>query len=182
MARSLSPARVCINVSWSPMSFPEFKDIKDKVRAGEPLDFDDGMALFQHPNLLDLGTACQRGARASARPADLLQPQHAHQRHQRVRGQLQVLFVRTPETRRRGRLHLESGRSLGAPARPRPGQGSHHRDPHRQRSARRLALLVLHGAAGGAQADQSHAFTSRPSPRWRSSSSISTTVCQWPRF
>lgn len=36
------------------MSFPEFKDIKNKVRAGEPLDFDDGMALFQHPNLLDL--------------------------------------------------------------------------------------------------------------------------------
>jgi aminodeoxyfutalosine synthase len=34
------------------MSFPE---IKDKVRAGEPLGFEDGVALFQHPNLLELG-------------------------------------------------------------------------------------------------------------------------------
>jgi aminodeoxyfutalosine synthase len=36
------------------MSCPEFKDIKDKVLASEPLGFDDGVALFQHPNLLDL--------------------------------------------------------------------------------------------------------------------------------
>jgi aminodeoxyfutalosine synthase len=32
-----------------------FSAIRDKVRAGEPLGFDDGVALFQHPNLLDLG-------------------------------------------------------------------------------------------------------------------------------
>ena len=29
--------------------------IRDKVRAGEPLGFDDGVALFRHPNLLDVG-------------------------------------------------------------------------------------------------------------------------------
>jgi aminodeoxyfutalosine synthase len=29
--------------------------IKDKVLAGEPLDFEDGVALYHHPNLLDLG-------------------------------------------------------------------------------------------------------------------------------
>jgi aminodeoxyfutalosine synthase len=32
-----------------------FAEIKDKVRAGEPLGFDDGVALFEHPNLLELG-------------------------------------------------------------------------------------------------------------------------------
>jgi aminodeoxyfutalosine synthase len=32
-----------------------FFAIRDKVRAGEPLGFDDGVALFQHPNLLDVG-------------------------------------------------------------------------------------------------------------------------------
>jgi aminodeoxyfutalosine synthase len=32
-----------------------FSEIEAKVRGGEPLGFDDGLALFQHPNLLDLG-------------------------------------------------------------------------------------------------------------------------------
>jgi aminodeoxyfutalosine synthase len=32
-----------------------FQAIRDKVLAGEPLDFDDGVALYRHPNLLDLG-------------------------------------------------------------------------------------------------------------------------------
>jgi aminodeoxyfutalosine synthase len=32
-----------------------FSEIKDKVRAGEPLGFEDGVALFQHPNLLEIG-------------------------------------------------------------------------------------------------------------------------------
>jgi aminodeoxyfutalosine synthase len=32
-----------------------FSEIKDKVRAGEPLGFDDGVALFHHPNLLEIG-------------------------------------------------------------------------------------------------------------------------------
>jgi aminodeoxyfutalosine synthase len=32
-----------------------FSAIRDKVRAGEPLGFDDGVALFLHPNLLDVG-------------------------------------------------------------------------------------------------------------------------------
>ncbi len=31
-----------------------FSEIKDKVRAGEPLGFDDGVALFHHPNLLEI--------------------------------------------------------------------------------------------------------------------------------
>jgi aminodeoxyfutalosine synthase len=32
-----------------------FLEIIDKLRAGEPLGFADGVALFQHPNLLELG-------------------------------------------------------------------------------------------------------------------------------
>ena len=30
--------------------------IRDKIRDGEPLSFEDGVALYRHPNLLDLGT------------------------------------------------------------------------------------------------------------------------------
>ena len=30
--------------------------IKDRIRDGEPLTFDDGVALFRHPNLLEVGT------------------------------------------------------------------------------------------------------------------------------
>jgi aminodeoxyfutalosine synthase len=32
-----------------------FAAIRDKVRAGEPLSADDGVALFEHPNLLEVG-------------------------------------------------------------------------------------------------------------------------------
>ena len=32
-----------------------FQEIQAKVRAGEPLDFADGVALYQHPNLLEVG-------------------------------------------------------------------------------------------------------------------------------
>jgi aminodeoxyfutalosine synthase len=32
-----------------------FSYVRDKVLAGEPLDFDDGVALYRHPNLMELG-------------------------------------------------------------------------------------------------------------------------------
>src|SRR5450759_64322 len=32
-----------------------FQEIQAKVHAGEPLVFDDGVALFRHPNLLEVG-------------------------------------------------------------------------------------------------------------------------------
>jgi aminodeoxyfutalosine synthase len=32
-----------------------FEQIRDKVRAAEPLSFEDGVALYQHPNLMELG-------------------------------------------------------------------------------------------------------------------------------
>jgi aminodeoxyfutalosine synthase len=32
-----------------------FAQIRDKVRAAEPLSFDDGVALYAHPNLMELG-------------------------------------------------------------------------------------------------------------------------------
>ena len=34
---------------------PTFASIRDKVRAGEPLGQDDGVALFHHPNLMEVG-------------------------------------------------------------------------------------------------------------------------------
>lgn len=33
-----------------------FTNIRDKVKAAEPLSFDDGLALFNHPNLLEVAT------------------------------------------------------------------------------------------------------------------------------
>src|SRR5690242_4305005 len=35
---------------------PSFDEIRQKVRAAEPLSADDGVALFHHPNLMELGT------------------------------------------------------------------------------------------------------------------------------
>src|SRR5262249_36397664 len=32
-----------------------FAQIRDKVRAQEPLSFEDGVALYQHPNLMEVG-------------------------------------------------------------------------------------------------------------------------------
>ena len=32
-----------------------FAQIRDKIRAGEPLSLEDGVALYQHPNLMELG-------------------------------------------------------------------------------------------------------------------------------
>ena len=74
-----------------------FAQIRDKVRDGEPLSLDDGVALFAAPQPHGAGRAGQRGARAAARRPHLLQPQPAHQRHQRLRGELPVLLVRAPK-------------------------------------------------------------------------------------
>jgi len=38
----------------SSQSSIAFVNIRDKVRAGAPLSFDDGMTLYQHPNLVDV--------------------------------------------------------------------------------------------------------------------------------
>lgn len=37
------------------MAISSFTDIQAKVRSGEPLSLEDGRALFEHPNLLELG-------------------------------------------------------------------------------------------------------------------------------
>ncbi|HEY0707572.1 MAG TPA: radical SAM protein, partial [Polyangia bacterium] len=39
----------------APSTNRSFAAIAEKVRAQQPLDFDDGVALFQHPNLMELG-------------------------------------------------------------------------------------------------------------------------------
>ncbi len=39
----------------SPAPSTRFAQIRDKVRAGEALSFDDGVALYAHPNLMELG-------------------------------------------------------------------------------------------------------------------------------
>jgi aminodeoxyfutalosine synthase len=37
-----------------------FHAITEKIEAGQPLDFDDGVALFRHPNLLEVGLLANR--------------------------------------------------------------------------------------------------------------------------
>ena len=112
-----------------------FAQIRDKVRAAEPLSLDDGVALYAAPEPAGGRRAGQRGARAAARRPHLLQPQPAHQRHQRLRGELHVLLVRAPQAGRRRRLHDVARGGLGEAARARRRRRPDHRDPHRQRPA-----------------------------------------------
>jgi aminodeoxyfutalosine synthase len=37
------------------MTSPSFAEIREKVRASEPLSFEDGVALYHHPNLMEVG-------------------------------------------------------------------------------------------------------------------------------
>src|SRR5581483_5950954 len=38
-----------------PTAAPSFASIRDKIRAQVPLSHDDGVALFRHPNLMEVG-------------------------------------------------------------------------------------------------------------------------------
>jgi len=44
-----------VSGAGSDAAAPSFASIRDKVRAGEPLGFEDGVALFHHPNLMEVG-------------------------------------------------------------------------------------------------------------------------------
>ena len=124
--------------------------IRDKVRAGEPLSLEDGVALYEHPNLLEVGAL-------------------ANEVRERLHGD-RTFFNRN--------LHINATNVCEAScmfcsfARLQPGDAgaytmSHeeawgrlrarvdagdadHRDPHRQRPAPRAAVRLLHGAAARA--------------------------------
>jgi aminodeoxyfutalosine synthase len=38
------------------MTLPRLSTVRDKIRDGEPLSLEDGVALYEHPNLLEVGT------------------------------------------------------------------------------------------------------------------------------
>ena len=40
--------------------------IRERVRAAEPLSFEDGVALYHHPNLLEVGALVEQDYRAGA--------------------------------------------------------------------------------------------------------------------
>ena len=76
-----------------------FAAIRDKVRAARAAVARRRRGALPPPQPARGGRAGQRGARAAARRPHLLQPQPAHQRHQRLRGELHVLLVRAPRRR-----------------------------------------------------------------------------------
>ena len=79
--------------------------------------------------------ARQRGARAPARRPHVLQPQHAHRGHQRLRRVVPLLLVREARGGGAGRAHDDARRGV-ARARGAHGRPA-ERDPHRQRPAPR---------------------------------------------
>ncbi len=68
--------------------------IREKVEAGKRLSFEDGLALEASNDLFALGTMADLVPRALQWQFHLLQRQHAHQPHQRVR--LHLRFLRLP--------------------------------------------------------------------------------------
>ena len=86
-------------------------DIAEKLDAGERLTFDDGVRLFECPDLLARRLAREPRAREAARRAHLLQLQHPARGDQRLRRELPVLLVRAAEAgRSQARTRCRSSR------------------------------------------------------------------------
>ncbi len=102
MATLASPAR---------RSDTALDKVRDKVLAGRRLAFEDGVALYRTHDLLGLGTLANQRARAEARRRRVLRVEHAHQPHERLRGDLRLLRLRGEEGRA-ARLHDGARRHL----------------------------------------------------------------------
>jgi Thiamine biosynthesis enzyme ThiH and related uncharacterized enzymes len=78
--------------------------IREKVLAGERLDFDDGVALMETDDLLALGDLADRAPAARRRRRGLLRPEHQPVPDERLPREVQVLRLRQdPEAG--GRVH-----------------------------------------------------------------------------
>ncbi len=128
-------------------------EIASKLDRGERLTLEDGVALFEHPDLLDSGGACQQRARAASRRPHVLQLQHPHRGHERLRGELSVLLVRAAAARRSRLLHDGAGGRVGEAAGAR--RSAAHRSPRRQRAASGFTVRLLPRAAARLQAHPS---------------------------
>ena len=124
--------------------------IDDKLRAGERLSFEDGVRLFECPDLLAVGWLANREREKRHGGAHVLQLQPAPRADQRLRGELPVLLVRAAEADRRRRLHDVARTGVGQAAAARHSAAD--RAAHRQRPQPGSAVQLLHGAAAGIQA------------------------------
>ena len=108
-------------------------DLSDKLASGERLTLADGVRLFETPDLLALGWLANRERERRHAGTDLLQLQHPHRGHERLRGHVPVLFVLPAAARRSRVVHAVAGAGLGqaAPACPPAAD----RGPRRQRPA-----------------------------------------------
>ena len=116
--------------------------IREKVEAGERLDFEDGLALLETDDLLGLGELADLARRAPRRHGrGLLRPEPLLEPDERLPREVQVLRLRRDAEAgaRVHDLHAGARRGRGAPARA----DRLHRDPHGQRRepARRLRVL-----------------------------------------
>ena len=132
---------------------PKLLAIRDKVRSGERLSEEDGIALFLEPDLLAVGAARERGSREAPRRPHVLQSQHARRGDERLRRVVPVLLVRQARRAHAGRAHDEArgGLARARDAHERPGRAA-DRGARRQRPASGPAVLVLRGAPARLQA------------------------------
>ena len=122
--------------------------IREKIEAGERLDFEDGVAILESDDLLALGELADLARRRARRNGrGLLRPEPLREPDERLPREVQVLRVRgDAEAGARVHDHRRGARRGRAP----PARGDRvHRDPHGQRRepARRLRLLPRHDRA-----------------------------------
>src|SRR5688500_778906 len=101
--------------------------------------------------------AREPGTRETARRAYLLQLQHPTRSHERLRGELSVLFVRAAASGRSGLVHDVARGSVGQA--PSAGAPATDGSPRRERPSPRPAVRLLPRTAAGIQTD----------PAWNSS-------------
>ena len=89
---------------------PRLQPIREKVEAGERLDFEDGLALYRSPDLLGVGWMANRVRERLHGNDDLFQRQPPHQSDRRVRRQLQAVRVRQDAPRIPRRTRCRSSR------------------------------------------------------------------------
>jgi len=71
--------------------------ISERVNAGIPLSFDDGVALFREPDLLKLGALANQMREQRNGDRTTFKSQPAHQPEQPMRGGLSTVLVLAPQ-------------------------------------------------------------------------------------
>ena len=119
-------------------------------RLGERLTLDDGVRLFDTPDLLAVGYLANREREKRHGGAHLFQLQPAARADQRVRGHLPLLLVLASAGRHARGVHDVARAGLGQAAAAR--EPAAHRGARRQRPQPAPAVQLLHGAAARLQA------------------------------